>query len=447
MTWMTSIKQSAWIGIITIVSYGCGAISPNKDETVDSTIFKLPEPLTISKDSLDRYGKAVSDFLDTNLLNKDFNGACLVAVGGNIVYERYVGYRDLRKKDSITDTTSFHLASTSKPLTGTAVLQLVQQNKLSLNDTLGKFFPGFPYPNISVFMLLTHRSGLPDYVHFMGDSKKWDIKTMVTNDLMLQFLYDQQPKPNFSPNRGFSYCNTNFVLLSMIVEKVSGMSFPEYMKQHVFGPLQMLHTYVYTLADSNHATPSFKINREFWPDDHLEGTYGDKNIYSTPKDMLKFDQALYSGQLIRPTLMDSAFTPYSHEKPSIHNYGLGWRLLMLPNGKKVVYHFGRWHGFTPAFARLTDEKATIIILGNKFNRHIYSAGHQLYDIFGDYQQRRSPAKEEQADEPKIAPASKQKTVRKEKPAPKKTATVKTEKKATAKSRTTPPATKKTVKKK
>lgn len=430
---------------ITMVSYGCGAITQGNNETLDSIAIAVPEPLDISKDSLDDYRKKVADFLDTNLLNKDFNGACLVAVGGNIIYERYVGYRDLRKKDTITDTTSFHLASTSKPLTGTAVLQLVQQNKLSLNDTLDKFFPGFPYKGITVFMLLTHRSGLPDYVHFMGDSKKWDVKTMVTNELMLQFLFEQQPKPNFSPNRGFSYCNTNFVLLAMIVEKVSGLSFPDYMQQNIFGPLQMNHTYVYQLKDTSHATPSFKINREFWPDDHLEGTYGDKNIYSTPKDMLQFDQALYGEQLIRPTLLDSAFTPYSNEKPSVHNYGLGWRMLNIPNGKKVIYHFGRWHGFTPAFARLTDEKATIIILGNKFNRSIYNAGHDLYDIFGDYQQRRKNATEGVADEPKAAPPAKTKTVKKPTVDNKKKVTPKKEKPVVKK--TKQPQPKKVVKKK
>jgi hypothetical protein len=88
-------------------------------------------------------------------------------------------------------------------------------------------------------------------------------------------------------------------------------------------------------------------------------------------------------------MLDSAFTPYSNERPSIHNYGLGFRMLNLRNGKKVIYHFGRWHGFNAAFARLIDEKATIIILGNKFNRNIYSVAHKVYDIFGDYGQDKS----------------------------------------------------------
>ncbi|MGZ5222111.1 MAG: serine hydrolase domain-containing protein, partial [Chitinophagaceae bacterium] len=74
---------------------------------------------------------------------------------------------------------------------------------------------------------------------------------------------------------------------------------------------------------------------------------------------------------------------------SVHNYGLGWRMLLIPNGKKVIYHFGRWHGFNAAFARLTDEKVTIIILGNKFNRNIYSAANKAYDIFGNYERSRN----------------------------------------------------------
>jgi CubicO group peptidase (beta-lactamase class C family) len=103
---------------------------------------------------------------------------------------------------------------------------------------------------------------------------------------------------------------------------------------------------------------------------------------------LKWDQALYSDQVISKSMQDSAFAPYSFEKPSVHNYGLGWRLQILPNGKKVVYHFGKWHGSNAAFARLMDEKVTIIILGNRFNRAIYDAASLCYDIFGDYQQQK-----------------------------------------------------------
>jgi hypothetical protein len=88
--------------------------------------------------------------------------------------------------------------------------------------------------------------------------------------------------------------------------------------------------------------------------------------------------------LLSQPLLDSAFKGYSFERPGVHNYGLGWRLQLLPNGKKVIYHFGRWHGFNAAFARLTDEKTTIIILGNRFSRNIYNAAAKSYTLFGDY---------------------------------------------------------------
>jgi len=100
-------------------------------------------------------------------------------------------------------------------------------------------------------------------------------------------------------------------------------------------------------------------------------------------------------QLVNKALLDSAFTPYSNERKSIHNYGLGFRMLNIPNGKKLIYHFGRWHGFNAAFARLTDERATIIILGNKFNRNIYNAAHKAYDIFGNYSQKDNKEDDEQ----------------------------------------------------
>jgi CubicO group peptidase (beta-lactamase class C family) len=158
------------------------------------------------------------------------------------------------------------------------------------------------------------------------------------------------------------------------------------MQQKFFGPLGMKHTYIFTMKDSLTATQSYSPNGTLWHYDCLEGTYGDKNLYTTPEDLLKWDQAFYTEQLINKRLQDSAFTPYSLERPSMHNYGLGWRLLMIPNGKKVIYHNGRWHGFNAAFARLTDEKVTIIILGNKYNSKIYTAARDAYDIFGDYRQ-------------------------------------------------------------
>jgi CubicO group peptidase (beta-lactamase class C family) len=378
------MKIITWI-IIIVIGWSCNTSSENKIVVEDSLQYYPPTPGKLDQQQFRYYYKKLSNFFDHTLLSKGFNGGILIAKDGAIIYEKYTGFSDLRSKDILTDSTPVHIASAGKTFTGMAVLKMVQENKLSLNDTLGKFFPGLPYPGITIKMLLNHRSGLPNYIYFIPNSK-WDKKQYVTNADVLNLLYTEQPKRIFSPGTRFTYSNTNYVLLAMIIEKISGQAFAEYMHQKIFGPLRMNHTYVYTLQDSLTATPSFAANSRFWENDFLEHTYGDKNIYSTPRDLLKWDQALYTDQLFSKALLDSAFTPYSFERPSVHNYGLGWRLLMIPNGKKVIYHNGKWHGFNAAFARLTDEKVTIIVLGNKYNSNIYTAARKAYDIFGEYKQ-------------------------------------------------------------
>lgn len=374
--------------LLLLVFTECNVSSADRITEDDSLSYYPPTPGALSKEEFRHYYRRLESFFDSTLLRSGFNGGILVAKDGNILFEKYHGKTDLRKNEPLTDTTALHIASTGKTFTATAILRLVQENRLSLRDTIDKFFPGFPYPGITVEMLLNHRSGLPNYVYFIYNSG-WDTKKYATNQDMLDILYRHKPQRYYAPGKRFSYSNTNYSLLAMIVEKVSGQSFPDFMRQKFFEPLQMDHSYVFTLADTGRATPSFTTSGNYWDFDFLDGTYGAKNIYTTPRDLLKWDQAFYTEQLIRKSLLDSAFMPYSHERPGVNNYGLGWRLRLLPNGKKVIYHFGKWHGFNAAFARLTDEKATIIILGNRFNRNIYHTAHLCYDLFGDYLQNPS----------------------------------------------------------
>ena len=381
------LKNAIYTVLLTALLIGCNLYSGKPEEKPreeDSLNYYPPTPAALPKSEFRRYHRDLTAYFEEKLIKRGFNGGILVAKDGNIIYEKYVGKSDLRKEMVMNDSTSLHIASVGKTFTAVAILRMAQDNKLSLNDTLSKFFPGFPYPGVTVQMLLNHRSGLPNYVYFIPNSKKWDKKAMVNNQDVLDFLYNEQPKKIFKAGTRFTYSNTNYVLLAAIIEKVSGQSFPEYMRNTIFIPLQMNHTYVYTPSDSLTAIPSFNHNTSLWQNDNLENTYGDKNIYSTPRDMLKWDQALYTEQILNKAMLDSAFAPYSFEKPGKHNYGLGFRMLLLPNGKKVIYHFGRWHGFNAAFARLTDEKATIIILGNKYTISVYTAARNSYDIFGNY---------------------------------------------------------------
>ena len=362
-----------------------GSCHPAKDpeKHVLATVSYTPPPPTLSPAEKTKYTLLVTNYFDSVLRRTNINGGILVAKNGVVLYEKYMGFKNPHLKDSLTAETPLQIASTSKTLTSAAVLQLVQQGKLSFQDSVVKFFPGFPYPDITVKMLLSQRSGLPEYLYFF-EKQGWDRKKLATNNDVVNAFVNWQPGRAFRADSHFDYCNSNFVLLASIVEKVSGMPFPVYMKKNIFEPLQMNDTYIKTIDDTLQSAHSFQPNGAEWAMDFSDGTYGDKNVYSTPRDLLKWDQSLYTNQLLSKQMLDSAFTPYSNEKKSIHNYGLGWRMLIYPNGKKIIYHNGRWHGFNSAFARLVDEKVTIIILSNKFNKSVYNISRNLYNTFGNY---------------------------------------------------------------
>lgn len=365
------------------------SLSCELDQDTASTKSPYTPPIPFLIDSVEKntYQQRLHHYFDSILLSapSNFNGGIVVAKGGTILYEKYQGFEDPSKKTRpITAGSSFHIASTTKPFTAIAILGLVDQGKLSLTDTITRFFPALPYPFVTVHDLLTHRSGLPNYLHFMQASG-WDKKKMATNQDVLQVMISERPACLAAPDSRFEYCNTNYVLLALILEKIVGMSYPDYLQQVFFKRLGMSHTFVFQPRDTSRIVYSYQQNGMLWPLDYLDLTYGDKNIYSTPQDLLKWDQALYTDQLIDTSLLQEAFTGTSFERPGTHNYGLGFRLEMLPNSKKVIYHFGRWHGNNAVFTRLVDEKVTIVILGNRFNRAIYTAAYHSYALFGNYQ--------------------------------------------------------------
>jgi CubicO group peptidase (beta-lactamase class C family) len=302
-------------------------------------------------------------------LEKGFNGAILVAKNGRVLFEQYKGYANFITKDPITEHTPFHLASISKTFTGMAVLKLWEEGKIFLDDTLQKYLPQFPYYGITIRMLLSHRSGLPNYLYFMDSL--WDKHKEMTNNDVLNAMIQHHPAIHSAPDKHFEYCNTNFMLLALIVEKITGQAFPDYMKQNLFAPLGMNDTYIFSIKDTANYIPTWSVSKPF-PMDPYDCTYGDKNVYSTVRDLLAWDKALYLHTFLKKSTLDLAFTPTSNEHRSMHNYGLGWRLF-ISNGDTVVYHNGKWHGTNTSFIRLVQDTATIIVLGNKQNSNIYHA--------------------------------------------------------------------------
>jgi CubicO group peptidase (beta-lactamase class C family) len=150
------------------------------------------------------------------------------------------------------------------------------------------------------------------------------------------------------------------------------------MRDSVFLPLGMTNTFVFSIKDTANYVPTYMGSRPFLLD-FLDCTYGDKNIYSTVRDLLKWDAALYQNSFVSAATLDSAIIPRSHETPSKHNYGYGWRLFY-SNGDTIIYHNGRWHGSNTVFARMPQDTTTVIVLGNKFNRNIYKA-KEIFSVF------------------------------------------------------------------
>jgi len=361
---------------------GCNSSTQQAAVPVGSIAHVTPAPTVLSKEEFQYYSNVVKNHFEGSLLNRGFNGQILIAKKGTIVFEKAVGFANIRTKDSLSENTPMHIASISKTFTAMAVLHLMEEGSLKLDDTLGKYFSGFPYPDVTIKMLLSHRSGLPNYLHYLSLLKKND--TCYSNQDVLNSLFSLQPGLEYRSGTRFSYSNTNFVLLAMIVEKITGKAFPAYLKEIFFTPLQMTHTFVYANQDTLTPTPSFAWTGRLWEADPFDCTYGDKNVYTTTHDLLKWDQALSSGQLFKKETLDLAYTPQSNEKRSIHNYGLGWRMMIFPTGKKFIYHNGRWHGSNAVFVRFPEENATMIIIGNKYNRNIYQAAAKAYNIFGNY---------------------------------------------------------------
>ena len=381
---MSFLKTTQILFFCAIFLTACSSGSGNdaKNNAEDSVDYYEKAPGNISKADFTRYYDAINGFYDTNLVSRGFNGAIIVAKKGRIIFEKYHGYFDLQKKDTLTEHSAFHLASVSKTFTAMAVLKLAEQGKLKLDDDIIWYFPTFPYNGITVRMLLTHRSGLPNYLYFM-EQLGWDKKVYCDNNDVLNYLIKYKPSLSYPPNTHFSYCNTNYALLGLIIEKASGKTYAEYLQHTFFTPLKMNDTYVFSLADSQRAMPSYNWKGQREPLTFLDKGFGDKNIYSTARDLLKWDQALYSNQLFTAETLEAAFRPYSNEKPGIKNYGFGWRMNIYPNGKKIIFHGGWWHGNNTMLMRLTQDSATIIILGNKYNRNVYQA-KKMANIFSPY---------------------------------------------------------------
>ena len=337
---------------------------------------------TFSQQQSDRIDSLLTGLAENHL----FNGSVLIADQGKVVYKKSFGYADIDNKILNTDTTHFNLASVSKPFTSIAVLQWVQKGKLKLNDPLVNYFPDFPYTTVTIRHLLNHTSGLPVLERYTAQQVKEHPDEKISNTKAYADLVALKPAMVFQPGERWGYNNTNYILLALLVEKLSGMPFAAYMKKYVFVPANMKNTYVRSVDAPN--TPRYIIpamylkdyknvdslnHNVFYTHWHLGGTFGPGNVVSTLQDLFQFDKALHQGKLINKAMMEEAFTPVTlnngktfHMGASTRTYGLGWNVYHSRKEPiyKYVFHDGHIVGLSTMLHRNIDKGQTIILYDN-----------------------------------------------------------------------------------
>ncbi|WP_295654179.1 serine hydrolase domain-containing protein [uncultured Mucilaginibacter sp.] len=367
----TVYKNILLSSALTVSMLSC---SNSKGNDKTPVVTKAKPDLNILKYDSANADKRIDDFMQHLHTHSGFNGNVLVAKHGKILYENAIGWADYLRKKKLTIGSQFELASVSKTMTSTAILQLMERGKLRLDQNVKDFFPNFPYDGVTIKLLLTHRSGLMNYVYFTDDiyrKEHRDERKGISNQDEMNLIAQYKPARFNVPDKRFLYNNSNFMVLGSIIEKVTGMPYAKYMKENVFDPAGMSHTAVYSKAAYD-KIPVDVVghDRGQWrysvAQNFLDGPVGDKGIYSTVGDLYLFDNALRRGLLLKQATMDSAYVP---RNPMLHghfSYGYGWRIFEAP-GQQVIYHTGWWHGFRHIYLRDMKNDITIVLLSNLAN--------------------------------------------------------------------------------
>lgn len=318
--------------------------------------------------------------------SKSPGAAVMIRQNGATASARGYGVRDLRSMTPIDAKTNFRLASFTKQFTAMAVMLLVGDGKLRYDERLTEIFPDFPEYGraITVRHLLTHTSGLPDYEELM-EKGPWTETRQIQDDEVLTLL-KHASTPKFAPGASWSYSNSGYVVLGIVVAKASGMSYGDFLRARIFKPLGMSQTLAYVKGKNtvpNRAFGHTKRDGKFVETDQSSSsaTLGDGGVYSNLEDLAKWDDALANHTLLKNAEMKPALTPVrladgseTHWPPAPGEdnlnpgkpvaYGFGWFLDPF-EGRQRMWHSGSTRGFSTVIQRFPAEKLTVVVLCNR----------------------------------------------------------------------------------
>ncbi len=365
--------------IIALLFIGVFILSKTNEEEFQKKNFIYNEIYAVDNSTTER----IDSFFQKRYKLGAFSGAVLYSAHDTIYYKKAFGFANRRKKDSLTINSKFQLASLSKTLTAFGIMLLEKEGKLSYQDSVRKFFLDFPYENITIHELLVHRSGLPNYMYVADKYWKDSINTTLDNCDALDLFILHEPKRYRKPGTRYNYSNTNYAILASIIEKVSNKNYAKFMKEKVFDPIGMINTTVYDKSDfnkNNEPVVGYINWRRKADNTYLNGVVGDKGIYSTVEDMNKFSRAIFENYFFTDEEMNVAYQLWNKELLTNDNYGYGWRINMLPDSSKIVYHTGWWKGFRAYFYRSLADQKTIVVLSNN-SRTGKLSSKSLMDLF------------------------------------------------------------------
>ncbi|WP_430406381.1 serine hydrolase domain-containing protein [Fluviicola sp.] len=395
--------------------FGCQTevkVAKKTDAETSVEEFRFPKFNPVPKSFVPHYYDSISHFYRDRIA-PDFNGMFLVAKNGVIVYERYKGMANHQFKQRVDKHTPLHVASISKVVTAIVICKLVDSNLVVLDKDIRSYLPEIMYEGITVRMLLNHRSGIPYYGYFPYSI--WPATKTLTNQKIVQLLNTYKMPLYFPPNSQFSYCNTNYALLALIAERITHKKFPRLAKELVFDPLEMTDSFINDGSkNSDSLAQSYDSRNTLEPFTNLDGVYGDKNLYTTARDLLKLDKGTYSSAFLSDAIKKEIFKGYSYEHKGKSNYGLGFRMREDKGKSTLFFHTGWWHGNTGCYASLRQDTICMIILSNHYTKKVFAI-NRLSTLFGNYPYEPLIDTKENFIRPNVAKLHMDEAIRKKKP--------------------------------
>ena len=344
--------------------------------------FLLPLILICSVTCLAQNGAAtkVDDYIRAEMQAQQIPGLSLAVIkNGEIAIARGYGLANVEHQVPVKPETIFQSGSMGKQFTATAVMMLVEEGKISLDDKITKYFTDGPesWNKITVRHLLTHTSGMSDY------PDDFDLRRDYTEDELVQRI--KTIPLAFQPGEKWSYSNLAYVMLGVLIHKVSGKFYGDFLQERVFKPLGMSTARVISEADivpnraAGYRSVKGELKNQEWVSPSLNTT-ADGALYLTVYDMAKWDAALYTEKLLKRASLNEMWTPVKLNDGKTHPYGFGWALGEV-RGHHIIEHGGSWQGFKSQISRYVDDKLTVVVFANSARANPAKIAHYVAALF------------------------------------------------------------------